>query len=386
MSDPIRSNTQAQVRLSQKLQRKQSQELESLSKRHQAEVSDVKRIQAQDLAEIRDQHQREIAEQVDRKEKGLEALRDSLEKTRKLTERESQQLLARTQEKRSATLAQSNDELQRVTNAYADKIDDVNIRQNDVLQDLYREGQLKSAEIQDRNRVVAQTQEQEWQGRIDQQRQQFGHTYQSEAKKFETLTRQQQDQSQRQIKDTQTKNETRLSTMNQQHVALEEKLTNQNQKSLSEKEQYFEKKYQRQQQQHFAAEKHLQELQDRALAKTKDDLNQRVTVEQRRSSDAFFAFTEMPAKLEERPEAYVLRVRMPEYAKEEVQVTVNQKELVVTSNRRYQDERRDQDGVVRKVNKVESLVSRLPVDSVLNPKKVTKEWVDGEVVFTVQKA
>lgn len=386
MSETIRPNTQTQIRLAQNLQRKQSQELESLAKRHQAEVSDVKKIQALDLAEIREQHQLEVAEQVDRKEKSLEALRESLEKTRMLTDRETKALQARTEQKRSDTLAYSNEELKRITDSYADKIDDVNVRQNSVLQDIHREGQQKAFELNERNRFVAQGQEQEWQGRIDQQRQQFNATYQGEAKKFETIVRDQQNQSQKQVKDTLMKNETRLSNINQQHVALEEKVTAQNQKSLGEKEIFFEKKYQGQLARHTASEKHLQELQERALAKTKDDLNKRVTIAQERSNDVFFSFTEMPATLQERPEAYVLKVQMPEYAKEEVQVTVNQKELVVTSNRRYQDERKDESGVVRKVNKVESLVSRIPVDSVLNSKKVTKEWIDGHVVFTVQKA
>lgn len=386
MSETIRPNTQTQVRLAQNLQRKQSQELEGLAKRHQAEVSDVKKIQGQDLAEIREQHQREIAEQVGRKEKTLEALRDSLEKTRKLTERETQALRARTDQRRSDTLAYSNEELKRITDSYADKIDDVNVRQNGVLQDIHRQGQEKTFEIQERNRFVAQGQEQEWQGRIDQQRQQFNATYQGEAKKFETITRDLQGQSEKQLKDTLTKNETKLSRINQQHVDLEEKVTAQNQKSLGEKEIFFEKKYQGQLARHIASEQHLQDLHNRTLAKSKDELNKRVTIEQDRSSDVFFNFTEMPATLEERPEAYVLKVQMPEYAKEEVQVTVNQKELVVTSNRRFQDERKDASGVQRKVNKVESLVSRIPVDSVLNAKKVTKEWIDGHVVFTVQKA
>lgn len=386
MSETIRPNTQTQIRLAQNLQRKQSQELESLAKRHQAEVSDVKKIQALDLAEIREQHQLEVAEQVDRKEKSLEALRESLEKTRKLTDRETQALLASTEQKRSDTLAYSNEELKRITDSYADKIADVNVRQNSVLQDIHREGQQKAFELNERNRFVAQGQEQEWQGRIDQQRQQFNATYQGEAKKYETIVRDQQNQSQKQVKETLTKNETRLSNINQQHVALEEKITAQNKKSLGEKEIFFEKKYQGQLARHIASEQHLQELHNRALAKSKDDLNKRVTIEQERSSDVFFNFTEMPATLEERPEAYVLKVQMPEYAKEEVQVTVNQKELVVTSNRRYQDERKDDSGVVRKVNKVESLVSRIPVESVLNPKKVSKEWVDGQVIFTVQKA
>jgi hypothetical protein len=77
---------------------------------------------------------------------------------------------------------------------------------------------------------------------------------------------------------------------------------------------------------------------------------------------------------------------MPEYAKEVVTASANGKEIVLTSNRRYQDERKDADGTVNKVNKVESTVSRIPVGQVLDPRKMEKNWVEGALVFTIKKA
>jgi HSP20 family molecular chaperone IbpA len=371
---------------SQNLQRKQKVELENLTRRHETNIKEVKKIQDQDIHQVREQHQLELAEEVQKKEAALDALRQSLEKTQRITQSEAQRLEAHAARKRTDAMERSQAEIEKLNNHHNEVVEEVNIRQNSTLNDIHEQARSRENEMNNRNLYSVASQEQEWQHKIEQQRGQFTNNFQTENQKFETISNKQQFDNKNQLKQTHSLHEQRMNDMNKQHVAHEEKVTTHNQKSLHEKETFFEKKYQTQLNRHLASEKHLNELNTKAIDQAKDSLNKRVEIEQNRSGDAFFEFTGIKTKLSEKADSYQVTVQIPEYAKESVLLTANGKELVLTANRRYQDERKNEDGSLQKVNKVESLVSRIPVGQVLDPKHLKKEWVDGQLLFTIKKA
>ena len=94
----------------------------------------------------------------------------------------------------------------------------------------------------------------------------------------------------------------------------------------------------------------------------------------------------MKPQITEQPDHYVLKMKVPEYAKEEVILSSNQREIVMTFNRRHKEERTDEDGTKLKFDKVESTVSRVPVAHILNPRKITKEWAEGVLTYKIFKA
>lgn len=382
----INESSKFQQTSSQNLQRKQKAELENLARRHETNLRETKKIQDQDIHHVREQHQLELAEEVQKKEAALDALRQSLEKTQRITHSEAQRLEAHAARKRADTLERSQAEIEKLNNHHNEVVEEVNIRQNTTLNDIHEQARVRENEMNNRNRYTIATQEQEWQHKLEQQRGQFSNNYQMEGQKFETLANKQKTENKNQLKQTHSLHEQRMNDMNKQHVTHEEKVTAHNQKSLHEKERFFEQKYQAQLNRHLDSEKHLNELNTKALDKAKDTLNKRVEIEQQRSGDAFFEFTGLKAKLAEKPDSYQVTVQIPEYAKESVLLSANGKELVLTANRRYQDERKNEDGSTQKVNKVESMVSRIPVGQVLDPKQLKKDWVDGQLVFTIKKA
>lgn len=382
----INESSKFQQASSQNLQRKQKVELENLSRRHETNVKEVKKIHGQDIHHIREQHQLELAEEVQKKEAALDALRQSLEKTQRITQSEAQRLENHAARTRVEKMERSQTEVEKLNNHHNEVVEELNIKQNSTLNDLNEQARVRENELNGHNRYNVAAQEQEWQHKLEQQRGQFSNNFQTEGQKFETLANKQQNDNKSQLKHTHSMHEQRMNDMNKQHVTHQEKVTAHNQKSLHEKERFFERKYQTQLNRHLASEKHLNELNTKALDKAKDNLNKRVVIEQNRSGDTFFEFTGIKAKLTERPDSYQVTVQIPEYAKESVLLTANGKELVLTANRRYQDERKSEDGSTQKVNKVESLVSRIPVGQVLDPKHLKKEWLDGQLLFTVKKA
>ena len=163
-------------------------------------------------------------------------------------------------------------------------------------------------------------------------------------------------------------------------------MTEQNNQAIQDKEVLFEKKYQGQLGRHLAADKNLEANNAKIIEENKEGLIKRVKVYQDRKDDPFFQFTQLKPVIVDQPDHYIVKVNVPEYAKEEVILSTNSREIVMTFSRRHKEERSDEDGSKLKFDKVESTVSRVPVAQILDPKRITKEWADGVLTYKVFKA
>lgn len=386
MSDAIRDLSSAQRSTMNSLQRKNKAEVEHIKRSHALNVNEIKKAQDNDLHVLRESHQLDVAQEVQKKEETLQALRKSQEETQRLTETETKRQLAHANMKREDIRQKSEAEIAKINMLQNESTEDLTLRNNETLRDIHQTNRDQLHDVDSRHRITMNAESDQWRTRIEEQRNKFQGTYTTEGQKYDRLVTDQKKKNETQSLNVHREHEAKMSQMNTQQVKHEEKVKTVHQKSLNDKEVFFEKKYQTQLAQHAQSNKILDDINKKVVDAKKDELNKRVEVEKNRSTDPFFSFTEMRPKLEEKPDSYILRVEVPEYAKEEVTLTANGKELVLTSNRRYQDERKDEDGTLKKVNKVESMVSRIPVGQVLDPRKMEKNWVEGALVFTIKKA
>ena len=387
MSDSgVREASNAARQAIHSLQRRNKAELEQTKRIQEAQINELKKSGDTNMVRIRDEHQIEIANEVQKKEETLESLRKNQEETQRLMEAETKRQAQLHEVKRTDMKAKGAAEVERIAQDHHLTIDEMNQRQNEQLRDLNEAAKYKHSEMENLQRQRFAADSDVWRDKIDAQRSQFHHRYSTETVNFQRQEENQKKQNEVQTLKTHRDHETKMSAMNKQHVKHSDTITQQHQKSLVEKQQFFEKKYQTQLAQHTASNKILEDLNVKAINQLKDDVNKRQEVEMKHARDPFFSFIDMKPKVEEKPDSYIVRVNVPEYAKEEVSLTSNFKEMVLTSNRRYQDERKDADGTVNKVNKVESLVTKIPVNSVLDPRKLQKEWAEGVLTFTVKKA
>lgn len=104
-----------------------------------------------------------------------------------------------------------------------------------------------------------------------------------------------------------------------------------------------------------------------------------------KEDDIFFEFTELNSKVKDQGDHYLVEVELPEYARKDLILTTNNKEIILNLNRRYQDQI-DKDGIKHRVNKVETLNSRIPTEHHLNPKKISSSYSDGIISYKIYKA
>lgn len=386
MSDPVRASNNNHRQQMNNLQRAQKRELDQARGQHEANLSEINKAQDSHTVSVRQNHALELAEAAQKKEETLQQLKGSVDKAQRLTAAELKQQEAFLDTRRAEVQENFQQNLGGIQERQQAALEDVNHRFRETAQDQTSKGHQVINAATDAHRAQVAMEKEAQSSQLQGQRQHFHGVHTSESNKFQSLLNQQQLQGKHQLKAANLTNETRLTGMNKEHVAVTERVRVDQAKALVDKQAAFEVQYAQQAQKHLASQEHLEGLHQASVQKGEESALKRVNVAKERTADRFFEFTELRPTLTERPGSYVLKIKIPEYAKEEVMLTVNPKEMVLTSNRRHKAERKDEDGTIRKVDKVESLVSRIPVNSVLDARKMTKTFEDGTLTFTVKKA
>ncbi len=386
MSDAVRASGNTQRQVMNNLQRAQKREIDQARSQHEANLSEITKAQEAHAVSVRQNHAMELAEASQKKEEALQQLKGSVDKAQRLTAAELKQQEAFLATRRAEVQENFDKNLAGIQERQQSALEDVNHRFRETAQEQNNKGRQVINAANDAHRAQVSQEKEVQTSQLQRQREQFQGVHTAESGKFQSLLNQQQLQGKHQLKAANLANETRLSGMNKEHVAVTERVRVEQAKALVDKQAAFEVQYAQQAQKHLASQEHLEGLHTKAIQEGEESALKRVNVAKERSGDKFFEFTELRPKLEERPDAYVLKLQVPDYAKEEVMLTANPKELVLSSNRRHKAERRDEDGTLKKVDKIESLVSRIPVNSVLDARKMTKTWEDGVLTFVVNKA
>lgn len=386
MSSEISSTSKNHQAMLNNLQKKNNREVDFVKQSHEKRVSEVKKGHDVEINNVRDENRHKISLEIDKKEKALSDLKNSLDTTQKMTETEQKRLLAHNQTRSQDINSAHQERVATIVEKNEEQIKDLNQKFNHKINYLQKETASQLSDQDERSRLELNTQKDQYTHKIQSQRKNFQATYNHESEKYDSQLDRQKYVSKKNLANTEKEGQLKLSETSKKFVKLNQKEIEHHQKSAAEREVVFENKFQNQLAKHTEIEKNLDSLHTQFLNSSKEKLTKRVTLEKERSQDPFFNFTEIKPTITKTEDGYQLRVKVPQYAKEGVTLTTNVKELVLTANRRHQDERTNESGVLQKVNKVESLVSRIPVDEVLNSRKMTKEWIDGELVFKVFKA
>jgi HSP20 family molecular chaperone IbpA len=386
MSDAVRASSNNHRQHMNNIHKAHKREIDLARGQHDANLSEINKAQDAHSLSVRQKHAMDIAEASQKKEEALQQLKSSVDKAQRLTEAELKQQKAQLELRRTVVEDNFQKNLGGIQERQQAALEDVNLRFRETAQNQNSKSNQIITAANDAHRAQVANEKEVHTSQLHRQRDHFQNVHTAETDKFQSLLDKQQHQGKHQLKTAHLTNEKRLTGMNKEHVAITERVRTEQAKALVDKQAAFEAQYAQQAQKHLASQELLEGLNTQAIQKGEEAALKRINAAKERTDDQFFEFTELRPTLEEKLDSYVLKIKIPEYAKEEVMLTANPKEMVLTSNRRHRAERKDEDGTIRKVDKVESLVSRIPVGSVLDAKKMTKTYEDGTLTFVVKKA
>jgi HSP20 family molecular chaperone IbpA len=374
------------LRQMQTTQARHKHELERLERAHEKIKADVIKNNEAELTTLQMDHNRRLESEVDRKEKVLGQLQEHLQKTRSMTEKEVKTLkeeVGRVRKQDYDNFVMNRDRIQSENEL---QLQELVQRHNSQIKQVHQEGQRNINDlIIDGTREYSQQRE-HLQGRLGQQNTEFNSAIRQNDQHHQKYKEQQQKHFSHEKKITALKNETELSEVSQRHQQSLDLRKVKFKEAQKRQEGIFENKWSETLQRHNQSYTQLDQGHEKAVNQLKRKLAGQIHEAEVRSHEPFYQFNEIEPVLKQYADGVEIQVAVPDYAKEDLKFMINGREAIVNFHRRYQDARKEDNGTLNRVNKVESYTSRIPTEKLLDPKTVQTSYENGIMTYSVKNA
>lgn len=381
----IQDLSKLSARQMETLKKKQSREMSRLEDGHQNLKAEMKKSHEAELVDLQHENIRHVSNESDKKEKVLTQMKHHLDETRKLTDKQIKELkdnVSKTTQTEHQKLSVERDRLKSENDLY---LEDMNYRFANEQKKVATETQNQLAQLKDHRQSELSDTEAYYQNKISGQTNQFTEKFQADGRNYKKIKDDQDKQFKTERMSTnqrQQQDMAKLTTSHNQHLEVRD---TEYRKGLKEQDGMFEKKYAENLKLRNDELTRLNELNAKVMTKMKAELQEKLTTTINRSDDPFYKFTELNPKLKTFEDRVEIQVEIPEHSKEDVALTIHNKEAIISFNRRYDDTRKDQ-GVTNKLHKVESFTTRLATDHHLDAKSVKSSFEDGVMTYVIKRA
>lgn len=367
------------------LKKQQERELISIRKNHEAVKGELKKANDADLVDVRQDHLHHLSEEQAKKQKLLENMRDGLQQTQTMTEKQLKDLEIRTAQDKEKIETRMSMERERLIADNEMHLQDLNQRFNSQGRKIQLEGRERLNDIARNQREAYETQGQDFDRKVIQQRNEFTQKYTSDQKAQKETKDQQDKLFKTERMGTLRRQEAEINKINAGHEHFRSQREQEFKRDIASQEDFFERRYTQVRNQHEGDFQRLNELNKNIVNNTKQKLAKEIDLYSQRSEDPFYKFHELRPVLKETAEGIEVSVPVPDHSKADLLMTLNQKDVILTFNRRYVDVHKDEMSEKR-INKVETLSSRLNTGHHLDPRSVKSRYEGGNMIFTIKKA
>ena len=212
------------------LRRKQNHELARLQEGHSLHKAEIKNAHKNEIVDLQHQNLNELASESDKKEKVLSQMKHHLDMTKKMTDKEIQELKLKTSDEKNnlnATLSADRDRKRSEHDLF---LEDLNHRFTNTHKELVSDNREKLSKLSNEKGEELATKEAHFNNRLETQTDQFSTRFRKDEQNYKQLKYDQ---------DSQFKKE-RMGTNLRQQIEMD-KLTTSHNKNLEEKDDNFRK-------------------------------------------------------------------------------------------------------------------------------------------------
>lgn len=386
MSEVIRNIEKLNARQIESVKRRGEREMKAIENNHQNLKAEQKMAHAAEIVELENNHHHHINQQAQKKEKILAEMRDHLQQTKALTEKELKELKNSAETQRTAHQTKLSLERERLNAENSLHLEELNDRYEREARKIHQDGQnrIESTKLE-KQELLTETENYN-QKKINQQRNEFNLRYSEDSKNYEKIKNDQDNQFKKERMSTNQRQQIELQKLTDTHNAHIEQKDDHYRKGLKDQDLFFEKKYETQLARHNEDFKALEEKNKDVIEKLKSNLTGQITHIASKNDDPFYKFEALAPRLKQTETGVEISLEVPEHSKEAVTLSFNGKEAIISMNRRYSDANKTHDGTINKVNKVETFTTRIQTPEILDPKSVKSNYADGVMTFSVKKA
>lgn len=363
----------------------QSKELKSIERNHQDVVNDIKQGQAADIVAVQGNHQLQVLAAAEKKEKVLQELKTSQQQTVEMTDKELKNLKTQNKVTRELEMAKLSAERERLIGENNSHLEELNSVFNEKTRETHEVGSRELEKMNLLKKEEFSTVKGQHIQKINDQTQNFNTRFKFDENNYRDIKTQQDSQFKRERAQTNINQQKNMTKMTSDHTNLVEQKEKVFKKDLKAQELVEEQKYHQTMKVHQDNFKNLDDLHKKVVAKVKTDMTEKVSTLVNRSDDPFYKFTELKPILSTFPDRVEIRVDVPEHSKQDLQIALNQKEVVLNFNRRYNDSNKNALGS-SKISKIESFTSRVMTDAFLDQKSIKSTYDNGTMTYVIKKA
>lgn len=386
MSGAIRDTEKLNQRQIETAKRRNERELKNIENNHSDYKKDLKTTHEHEIVEIQDVNQRQVSQEATKKEKVLEDLKTNLHKTTELTDKQLKELKTNADRERVETHKKLTADRERINAEHELYLEELNDRLNTQTRKVTVDGKNRVEEVKNALLDEARDTEQFHQGKIQTQTEAHTTRFNTDEKNYKNLKYNQDQTFKKERLTTNQKQQVELGKMTKTHTDHIEVRDTDYRKGLKDQDLFFEKKYGVQLETNNKQFKVLEEQNKKVIAGLKEDLTKELSKAAVRNDDPFYKFEKLQPRFKVLENTVEVEVEVPDHSKQDVQLTLNGKEAVVSFNRRYSDASKSEDGTINKINKVESFTTRLQTGVILDAKGIKSSYDNGVMTYVIKKA
>lgn len=360
-------------------------ELRSIEQAHVNKKADLKSNHEATIVDLQNENLKSIDAEAQKRERVLGEMKKTVDDAQLRTDKQLKDLKVYTQKESEELNVKGTTERDRLNQQHGESLETLNDKYNDAAREIRYQGQHRITKMNEDEREQLSNLRDFHSERLNDQTTEFNKRYTHDERKYKEF---------KEVQDRGFKNERAVQNLKQKQDL--HKLSNEQKFQLDQRDKlfrkaykdqdgHFEKKWETQMAGHQQNFKNLDDLHKKVVSKVKSDMTNEVAQMVKRSDDQFYQFTELKPVLTSFPDHVEIKVDVPEHSKQDLQLTTNNKEVVVVFNRRYQDQNKNALGSA-KIHRIESFTSRINVDGILDPRSVKSTYDNGTMTYTIKKA
>jgi hypothetical protein len=368
------------------LRRRSDNDISRLQESHRKYKSELQDSHKEEIVDIKTNNQQSIDKENLRKEHVLSDIKNHLKRTQDLTEKELRELNSKNLSKKSELSKKLSGDRKLVTEENKKYIDSLHEKTRATAKEINKDGRHQLDQLQLTIDEEIKRKESLHQDKLKKMAEEFNLRYQSNDKNNSLETQNQKKQFEKELFDINQKHQKEIAHLNtslQHHLSEMDKDFRADSK---DQDLSFEKRYSDKLITQNSMFKKLEENNRKFIQDLKKALTTEIQLAEDRSSDPFYKFDALKPELTHFDNHVEIKIKVPDYSRQDMQLTLNDKEAVLTYNRRYADASKDTLGTINKINKIESFTTRLQTEFHLDSKSVQSNYENGIMTYIIKRA
>lgn len=358
-------------------------EQDKLRAANQSELKNERYAHKVQLSNVKSDTNKKIESETLRKEKILRSLKDQVAQTKNQTRNELNRITEKGIQDLDISKTRLAAERNRVNLDHAMSTQDANEEFNSDMKGLNRKMQEERSRFKTSARTEKVVDEKEHKNKLHTQRRYFGTKIDQENSKYARTLSSQTNRHKNHLVGQERDFNTTIETRDKVNQMTLNNMADKSEKKISDRQKFFEQKYNALYNKHEKLTQALNKRKESIIKDLATEVFAKHKVNVERSDDEFYSFDKIHAEITPLEKEYEVIIPVPEHMAEYVQLAGYDREITISMNRRFNTDQVKDNGEKTSVDKIETYVSKIPVDKIVNQKAITKTYQDGALKFMV---